>query len=185
MVHPRHREPLGAAAASFFVEDLSVIPAQEPKAVQWEDGCRTKRNDVGSAITTWKGKVAAVPHGSAYVTRIDRGDQRRRSYRWFVLCPNRLCFDGFAVSRDEAFGMVERAAAALPCWLQRIREIREMRATPEEERVLKAVELLVGVRPLRGAREWVLREEDIPEERKEDWARHGHTICNMLRDLSR
>jgi hypothetical protein len=125
-----------------------LAPTVPVLVIQWEDGVRQRTTAAGVRIRVWRDQVPKVPRAYAYVRRIDPVRGRTPNYRWIVMCPE-LRFDGYAKTKEEAFGMAERAPDAFPYWFLRIQELREqfgprspaprpVTPTPEEERVFFA-----------------------------------------------
>lgn len=202
MVHPKNREPLSDYAAPFFAEDVpseksSFSTGESPTSfgvIKWS-GPAARPRDVGGYLVTWRGEVPGGTPGlrRAFVrVRAVQEDNVFSSITWMVYTP-RLRLQGIAQTRKEAFAAVVSAVRASALLQQELTELRRRYCAPapalskEEERVFKAIDLLVGARPrytpIRGTRAWSLRVEDLPKERTADWERHGHTVCSMLRDL--
>lgn len=188
-----------ASAAPFFAEEVPASRQFKPPTVEWGE-CIERPRDKSGHIVVWPGKVPGSKPGASLAgvrVRAVRKGRILTDFTWLVVSPV-VRIQGRAESEAEAFEMVVHAVASAQLLGRRVQELRRLFHKPlepapvptqDEERVFQAVELLVGVRPVyspyQGARAWNLREDDIPEERLDDWNRHGHTVCSMLRDLSR
>lgn len=195
MVHPRNRPSLSTGVEAFFAENLGEgLPAEtKSSTIVWRDPVRRPR-DKGGYIITWQGRVPGMKLPQVIVRAVQE-DMFSRDFTWCVALPV-IRIQGHARTKNEAFEMATRAVYAVSSLNRHVGKLRRLfrevpppRPTEEEERAFKVTELLVGARPrytpIRGTRAWSLREDDIPESRKEDWNRHGHTVCSMLRDLIR